>query len=156
MIWIHIRSHVITRQSQSYNFQKFAKILEFCNNLYMCHTFLSFLIRCANMKWIRQVLRKIQSGHDFAHRQMDRWTDGQTDRQTDRQTDGRTDDVKPVYPPFKFVEGGVGYNYIKCLCLMSVGCVWKQNKSRMYFTSSHCPENTTKTDVFLHSVPRPG
>ena len=26
--------------------------------------------------------------------------------QTDRQTDGRTDKVKPVYPPFNFVEAG--------------------------------------------------
>ena len=30
----------------------------------------------------------------------------QTDRRTDGQTDRRTDDVKPVYPPFNFVEAG--------------------------------------------------
>ena len=34
--------------------------------------------------------------------QTDRRKDGQTDRQTDRQTDK----VKPVYPPFNFVEAG--------------------------------------------------
>ena len=33
------------------------------------------LIRCANMKWIRWVLLKIQSGHDSVHRR----TDGQGD-----------------------------------------------------------------------------
>ena len=27
--------------------------------------------------------------------------------QTDGQMNGRTDDVKPVYPPFNFVEAGV-------------------------------------------------
>ena len=29
-----------------------------------------------------------------------------TDGQTDGQTDGRTDKVKPLYPPFNFVEAG--------------------------------------------------
>ena len=33
----------------------------------------------------------------------------QMDGQTDRPMDRRTDDVKPVYPPFNFVEAG-GYN----------------------------------------------
>ena len=42
------------------------------------------LIRCLNMKWIWQVLSKIQSGHDSIH----------------RRTDGQTDRLKPVYPPF--------------------------------------------------------
>ena len=45
---------------------------------YTRHTFWSCLIRCANMKWIRWVLLKIQSGRDSVHR----WTDGQTDRRT--------------------------------------------------------------------------
>ena len=66
---------------------KNSQILEFCNNLYTRHTFSSWLTRCANMKWIRLLLWKIQSGHDFVHRRMDR----------------RTDDVKSVYPPFNFV-----------------------------------------------------
>ena len=47
------------------------------------HTFLSCLTRCANMKWIRWVLLKIQSGHDSVHRR----TDGRTDRWTDGQGD---------------------------------------------------------------------
>ena len=47
-------------------------------------------IRCANMKWIRWVLLKIQSGHDSVH----------------RRTDGQTDKVIPVYPPFNFVDAG--------------------------------------------------
>ena len=37
------------------------------------HTFWGSLISCANMKWILWVLLKIQSGHDYLHRQ----TDGQ-------------------------------------------------------------------------------
>ena len=51
------------------------------------HIIWSCLIRCANMKWIRWELLKIQSGHDSVHR----WTDRQTDK------------VKPIYPPFNFV-----------------------------------------------------
>ena len=66
------------------------QIFEFCNNSYTRHTFWSCLIRCANMKWIWPVLWKIQGGHGFVH----------------RRTDRRTDDVKPVYPPFNFVEAG--------------------------------------------------
>ena len=51
------------------------KFLEFWNGHYTRHTFWSCLIRCANMKWIRWVLLKIQSGHDSVHRR----TDGQGD-----------------------------------------------------------------------------
>ena len=58
------------------------QIFEFWNKLHTRHTFWSCLIRYAYMKWIRQVLLKIQSGHDSVHR----WTDGQADK------------VKPVYP----------------------------------------------------------
>ena len=65
-------------------------IFELWHKHYTWHTFWSCLIRCANMKWIRWVLLKIQSGHDSVH----------------RQTDGQTDKVKPVYPPFNFVEAG--------------------------------------------------
>ena len=59
----HIGSQVKIRQSQ---------IFEFRNKLYTRHTFWSYLIRCANMKWIRWVLLKIQSGHDSVHRRTDR------------------------------------------------------------------------------------
>ena len=62
-----------------YPFYGFYEILEIHNNLYTQHTFWSCLTRCANMKWIRLVLWKIQSGHDFVHRQTDRRTDGQKD-----------------------------------------------------------------------------
>ena len=51
------------------------KIFEFQNGHYTRHTFWSCLIRCANMKLIRWVLLKIQSGHDSVHRR----TDGQGD-----------------------------------------------------------------------------
>ena len=39
---------------------------KFWSKRYMRHTFC--LIRCANMKWIRRVLLKIQRGHDSVHR----------------------------------------------------------------------------------------
>ena len=51
------------------------QIFEFRNGHYTRHTFWSCLIRCANMKWIRWVLLKIQSGHYSVHRR----TDGQGD-----------------------------------------------------------------------------
>ena len=83
ILLIHIGSHVKTRQCQSYKSKK----------LHMQHTSWSCLIRCVNMKWIRLVFWKLQSGHDSVHRQKDR----------------QTDDVKPVYPTFKLCWIG-GYN----------------------------------------------
>ena len=77
----------VTNLKNSPKFQ----IFEFWNGHYTGHTFWSCLIRCANMKWIRWVFLKIQSGHDSVH----------------RRTDGQTDKVIPVYPPFNFVEAGV-------------------------------------------------
>ena len=59
----------VTNLNNSPNFQ----IFEFWNKHYTWHTFWSCLIRCANMKWIRRVLLKIQNGHHSVHR----WTDGQ-------------------------------------------------------------------------------
>ena len=48
----------------------------------------------------------IQSGHGFVHRRMD-----------GRMADRRTDDVKPVYPPFNFVEvGGIIKMILYGLC----------------------------------------
>ena len=41
----------------------------------MQHTFWSWLLKCVNIKWIRLVLWKIQSGHDSVHRR----TDGQAE-----------------------------------------------------------------------------
>ena len=79
----HIGSQVKRRQSQSYKFKGFAKIsiFLFWNNHYTRHTFWSCLIRYANMKWIRRVFLKIQSGHDSVHRR----TEGRMDRWPDRQ-----------------------------------------------------------------------
>ena len=74
------------------NSPKFS-FFQFWNKYYTGHTFLSCLIRCANMKWIRQVLLKIQSRHDSVHR----WTDGQMDK------------LKPVSPPFQ-LRWSRGYN----------------------------------------------
>ena len=68
-------------------------IFEFWNGHYTRHTFLSCLIRSANMKWIRWELLKIQSGHDSVH----------------RRTDGQTDKVIPVFPPYQLRWSG-GYN----------------------------------------------
>ena len=53
-------------------------------------------IRCANMKWIRWVMLKIQSGHDSVHRR----TDGRTDRRTDGQGDAS------IPPPFQLRWSG--------------------------------------------------
>ena len=68
----------------------------------MRHTFWSCLIRCANMKWIRWVLLKIQSGHDSVHIRTDGWTDGQTDK------------VKQVYSPFQLRIINILHNYAVC------------------------------------------
>ena len=51
------------------------------NKLYTQHTFWSCLTTCANMKWIRRVFLKIQSGHDSVDRRPDGRTNGRTDGQ---------------------------------------------------------------------------
>ena len=80
--------------NKSYKFKEFAKILffSFWDKHFTGHTFC--LIRCANMKWIWQVLLKIKSRHDSVHRR----TDGQTDRRTDGRTDGQGE---TSIPPFR-------------------------------------------------------
>ena len=78
--WGYPRRLMITHTIESYWIpsQKMTKsklqILKIRQN-YTRHTFWSCLIRCANMKWIRWELLKIQSGHDSVHR----WTDRQGD-----------------------------------------------------------------------------
>ena len=53
--------------------------------------------------WIYLInLINIQSRHNSVHRQTDR----QMDRRMDRPREGQTDKVKPVYPPFNFIEAG--------------------------------------------------
>ena len=95
MITHTIESYWIPSQKKTKSKLQILKNFEFWNGHYTRHTFLSCLIRCANMKWIQWVLLKIQSGHDSVHRR----TDGQTDRRTDGQCD-------TSIPPFNFVEAG--------------------------------------------------
>ena len=95
------------------------QISEFWNKLYMRHTFWSCLIRCADMKGIRRVLLKIQSGHDSVHR----WTDGRMDRCAD----GRTDKVKPVYPLFNFIEARGKMIMFSKAMLAAINSLWPNN-----------------------------
>ena len=70
------------------------QIFKVWHKIYTRHIFWSCLIRYENIKWIRRVLLKIQSGHNCVPRR----TDGQTDGQ------GETD----IYP-FQHRWSG-GYN----------------------------------------------
>ena len=54
----------VTNLKNSPNFQ----IFQFWNKHHTRHTFWSCSKRCANMKWIRWVLLKIQNRHDSVHR----------------------------------------------------------------------------------------
>ena len=90
----------VTHLKKSPKFQNF----EFWNGHYTRHTFWSCLIRCANMKWIRWVFLKIQSGHDSVHRR----TDGLTDRRT------RWYQYTPLSTSLKR-----GYNYDSAVCYMT-------------------------------------
>ena len=90
---------------------------QFWNGHYTRHTFWSCLIRCANMKWIRWVFLKIQSGHDSVH----------------RRTDGRTDKVIPVYPPINFVEaGGITMLWLHLTTFHSA-TLYQLTKKTLYF-----------------------
>ena len=63
---VHIGSQVTTRQKSKLQIERIRQNFKFLNlkkkqrkkknNLYAWHTFWSCLIRCINMKWIRQVL----------------------------------------------------------------------------------------------------
>ena len=70
---------------------------EFWNKHYMRHTFWSCFIRCANMKWIPQVLLKIPNGRDSVHRQTDGQTDGWTDARMNRWADRQGETSIPLY-----------------------------------------------------------
>ena len=109
-------------------FQINCQNFKFFKNLNMRHTSWSWLIRCVNMKWIRLVLWKIQSGHDSI----------------------QTDKVKPVYappphptpPPLQLCWSG-GYNveaggiimwheiqtFLKKSNKTNWSTYWKQSKS---------------------------
>ena len=101
----------------------------------MRHTFWSCLVRCANMKWIRLVLWKIQIGHNFVH----------------RLTDRRTDDVKPLYPAFNFVEAG-GYNIVEfhspTVILVGAGQAICSVQSTGFHTTID-PTHPRETDMLL-------
>ena len=108
--WIPSQKKTKSKSQIKKNRQNF----KFWNGHYTRHTFWSCLIRCANMKWIRWVFFKIQSGHDSVHRR----TDGRTDRRTDGQGD-------TSIPPYQLCWSG-GYNYIgtkiysTCILILSV------------------------------------
>ena len=85
ILLVHIGSQVKTWHSQSYKFKEFAKTSNFEINW------------CVNIKWIRLVLLKIQSGHDS----VDRCTDGWMDRWTRWNQ----------YTPFQLCWSG-GYNNV--------------------------------------------
>ena len=119
----------VTNFTNSPKFQ----IFEFWNGHYTRHTFWSCLIRCANMKWIRWVLLKIQSGHDSVHRR----TDGRTDR--------RTDKVIPVYPPINFVEAG-GIMSAGLYRVMYVTQWWTLHSYGRYTATP-----TTKTNKYVNN-----
>ena len=77
---------------KSYKFQNFVKNSEFgalWKYKFTIHL-LKLLDKIINMKWIQQVLLKIQSGHNSIHRQTDGWMDGPTS-----------------IPPFNFIEAGI-------------------------------------------------
>ena len=59
------------------------QIFYFWENTLQVSHFSSCLIRCENMKWIQQVLLKIQTGHDSVHRWKVGWTNGGTDGQNE-------------------------------------------------------------------------
>ena len=118
----HIGYRVKRRQSQGYKFKEFVwkfQIFKFWNKHYTQHTFWSCLIRCANMKWIRLVLLKLQSGHDSVHRRTDRRTDGRMDGQTDGRTDGRT--MWNQYTPFQLRwSGGIMTEMVRKSCWLLI------------------------------------
>ena len=70
------------------NLKKLPKKIKIFKTFNTQHTFWSCLIRYMKMKWIHQVLWKLQSGHDSVHRWKNGWMDN----------------MKPVYSPFSFVE----------------------------------------------------
>ena len=85
-------SQVKRRQSQSYKSKKFAKILK--RALHETHL-LKLLDKMCKYEMDLMSIVEDTEWTPFCP-QTDRWTEGQTDK------------VIPVYPPFKFVEGGGG------------------------------------------------
>ena len=97
------------------------QILKLCNEFCTRHAFWGCLIRIANMKWIRLILRKVQSGHDSVHRRMDRLTDWRTNCNQ--------------YTPFQLRWSG-GYTYHLCVS-WEVLCCTRLNNNRFRLFSSY-------------------
>ena len=98
----HIGSQVKRRQCQSYKFKEFAKISNFQilkQNFYVAHL-LKLLDKMCKYEMDPKGIVEDTERTRFCPL-----------------TDGRTDDVKPVYPPFNFVEAGV-IKYQSCVLLV--------------------------------------
>ena len=132
--WIPSQKKTKSKLQILKNSSKF-QIFEYRKGHYTRHTFWSWLIRCANMKWIRWVLLKIQSGHDSVHR----WTDGRMDRRT------RWYQYTPLSTSLK--RGGYNYygmvphehhcisNHLQCHCLInSLFRLISKKTSKLQFT----------------------
>ena len=124
ILLIHIGSQVKTRQSQSYKLKEFAKTTIFFNFV----------------KWIWQVLLKIQSGHDSVHS----WTDG------------RTDKVKPVYPSFNFVEArGIITLDALCICMRDQILALVRGWKCLHYIRNHFPFHNLKSLAKLKTAVTP-
>ena len=123
----------VTNLKNSPKFQ----IFEFWNGHYTRHTFWSCLIRCANMKWIRWVLLKIQSGHDSVH----------------RRTGGQTDKVIPVYMQYT-TSLKRGYNEVSPKLGLKANCA-KPRLSTSYYSVTYITPllwATYYSDVILSAM----
>ena len=66
-----------------------------------------------------------------------------TDGQTDRRTNGQTDKVKPVYPPFNFVEAG-GITSLSWSKVKTTVKLRAEHREKMARYNMH--------DFFLHEI----
>ena len=129
MLLSHIGSHVKRRQSQSYEFKEFAKITNF-----------GILKQTLHLTHLPKLLDKM------CNYEMDP-TSIVEDTERTRfcpQTDTRTDKVKPVYPPFNFVEAGGIMNedlYVDTTCM----------NNHMYY--SWYKRGWGKTDLKVWNIP---
>ena len=100
---IHIRSHVIKRQSQRYKFQKCAKTSHFLILQQPIHA--THLLKLLD-KMGKYEIDLTSIAEDTERTQFCPQTEGQTDRLTDGQMDGR---CETIIPPFQLRWSG-GYN----------------------------------------------
>ena len=112
ILWLHVGSQIKTRQSQSYKFKEFDKILNFWN--------LKNTLHATHLLKLLDKIRKYEI--DLASIVED------TERtrfcpQMDRRTDGQMDKVKPVYPP----SAALSMEYKNCSILIEITCIWYIN-----------------------------